>query len=184
MVTQRITGPETGNQDAFIELHQLGQSGGSAFKLDAHETGNVIELTAEVPGARDQDVAINLAGNLLTISVDKRAPDDGKRKHFSERSYGRLERSIQLPFAPDGKSVTADLENGVLTVRFPRVEAERAQRIAIGGSRTAASRERRAIGSSWEQKLTSEEPLTLTNVAGPGAARPAASAAPKTTSEQ
>jgi HSP20 family protein len=184
MVTQMITAPETGDQDAFTELHKLGQSGGSAFKLDAYETGSVIELTAEVPGARDQDVAINLAGNVLTISVEKRPPDEGKRKHFSERSYGRLERSIQLPFAPDGKSVTADLENGVLTIRFPRAEAERAQRIAIGGTRSTASRERRAIGSSWEQKLTSEEPLTLTNMAGPGAARPTGSTAPKTPSGQ
>lgn len=184
MVTQRITGPETGDRDAFIELHELGRSGGSTFALDAHETGNVIELTAEVPGARDQDVAISLAGNVLTISVDKSAPDEGKRKHFSERSYGRLERSIQLPFAPDGKSVTADLENGLLTVRFPRVEAQQPQRIAIGATRGAASRERRAIGSSWEQKLTSEEPLTLTNVAGTGAARPAASSAPKTPAGQ
>ena len=184
MVTQSITAPETGDQDSFIELHKLGQSGGSAFKLDAYESGNVIELTAEVPGARDQDVAIDLAGNVLTISVDRRAPDEGKRKHFSERSYGRLERSIQLPFAPDGKSVTADLENGVLTIRLPRVDAERTQRIAVGGTRPTASRERRAIGSSWEQKLTSEEPLTLTHVAGTSAARPVGPATPKTPSEQ
>lgn len=184
MVTQMLTGPDTGAQDAFIELHKLGQSDGSTFKLDAYETGNVIELTAEVPGARDQDVAIDLAGNLLTISVEKHAPDKGQRKHFSERSYGRLERSIQLPFAPDGKSVTAALDNGVLTVRLPRVESEGTQRIAIGATRPAASRERRAIGSSWEHKLTAEEPLTLTNVAGTGATRPAAAATPKTPSDQ
>ena len=184
MVTHRITAPETGDQDAFVELHKLGQSGGSAFKLDAYETGNVIELMADVPGARDQDVAISLAGNVLTISVDRRAPDEAKRKHFSERWYGPHERSIQLTFAPDGKSVTAELENGVLTVRLPRAEGERTQRIAIGAGRSATSYERRAIGSSWEQKLTSEEPLTLTNVAGTGVARPAGSAAPKSPSGQ
>lgn len=179
MVSQKIAAPETGDQSVFLELHKLDQSGGAAFVLDAHEAGNVVELTAEVPGVRDQDIEVNLDGNLLTIRVEKRAPDEGKRTHFSERSYGRLERSIQLPFAPDGKSVTANVDNGVLTLRFPRVEAERTHRIAVGGAQPETPPERRAIGSSWEKKLTSEEPLTLTNVAGTGAARPAPTTPPQ-----
>ena len=37
---------------------------------------------------------------------------------------------------------------------------------------------------SWEQKPTAEEPLTLTDVAGNGVARPTGSAARKTPSGQ
>jgi len=179
MVSQKITAPESDDQNLFLELHRLDRPGGSAFVLDAHEAGDVVELTAEVPGVRDQDIEVNLDGNLLTIRVEKNAPDESKRTHFSERSYGRLERSIQLPFAPDGKNVTAEVENGVLTLRFPRVEAERSHRIAVGGAQPETPPERRAIGSSWEKKLTSEEPLTLTNVASTGAARPGPAAPPK-----
>jgi HSP20 family protein len=180
MVAQKIMAG--GDQDAFHELHKLDQAraGTAAFLLDARESDSGIELTAEVAGVRDQDIEVNLDGNLLTISIERPAPDAGKRTHFSERFYGRLERSIQLPFAPDGNSVTAEVDNGVLTIRFKRVEEKQSHRIAIRGSQPNKPRESRAIGSTWEQKLTSEEPLMLTTVAGSGSIRPAQSGAVKT----
>lgn len=166
MVTQKITTATTDNHEAFLELHNLGQMGTSAFVLDAHEIDNVIELTAEVPGVQDSDIEVNLEGDMLTISVEKRAQSEGKRAHFSERSYGHFQRSIQVPFAPDADSVTADVENGVLVIRFPRVESERTRRIAVRGARPETGPENRAIGATWDEKSAAENELTLTDVAG------------------
>jgi HSP20 family protein len=171
MVTQKITAAAADEQDAFLELpRKLDEKGRSAFALEAHETDNVVELTAELPGVQESDIEASLEGNILTISVEKRGQSEGKRTHFSERSYGRFERSIQLPFAPDADSVTAEVENGVLLVRFPRVETERTRRIAIRGAHSGTDHERRAIGATWEREPAPEMPLTLTEVAGP--ARP------------
>src|SRR4028118_2425028 len=116
MVTQKITTAMADDHEAFLELHNLEQIAGSTFVLDAHEVDNVMETTAEVPGVQDSDIEVNLEVDILTISVEKRPPNEGKRTHFSERSYGHMQRAIQLPFAPDADSVTADLENGVLVV--------------------------------------------------------------------
>lgn len=165
MVSHGIT-PVADDHDAFLELpHKLDQMGKAAFLLDAYEADNVIELTAEVPGVRETDIEVSLEGDNLTISVEKRDQREGKQMHFSERSYGRFQRSIKLPFAPDADSVNADVENGVLVIRFPRVESERTHRIAIGGARAERDQDRSAIGSTWDKKSTAEKPLTLTDVA-------------------
>lgn len=159
--------PVADHGDAFIELpHKLDQMGRAAFLLDAYEGDKIIELTAEVPGATESDIEVTLEGDILTINVEKRAQGEGKRIHFSERSYGRFHRSIQLPFAPDADSVKASVENGVLVIRFPRVESERTHRITIGGARAETVQERSVIGSKWDEKSAAEKPLTLTSVAG------------------
>ena len=165
MVTQKITTATTDKREAFLELHKLDQMGTSAFVLDAHEIDNVIELTAEVPGVEDSDIEVNLEGDMLTISVEKRARSEGRVTHFSERSYGHFQRSIQLPFAPDADSVTADVENGVLVVRFPRVESERTRRIAVRAARPETDQQSRAIGATWDDESAAENELTLTDVA-------------------
>jgi HSP20 family molecular chaperone IbpA len=166
MVSQKITTATTDNGEAFLELHYLEQNGSSTFVLDAYEVENVIELTAEVPGVQDSDIEVNLEGDMLTISVEKRARSDGKRTHFSERAYGSLQRCIKVPFAPDADSVTAEVENGVLSVRFPRVEPEQTRRIAVRGAHRELGNESRAIGATWDQKPAAENASAQTQVAG------------------
>jgi HSP20 family molecular chaperone IbpA len=166
MVSQKITAATADNGEAFLELHYLEQNGSSTFVLDAYEVDNVIELSAEVPGVQDSDIEVNLEGDMLTINVEKRAQSDGKRTHFSERAYGSFQRCIKVPFAPDADSVTADIENGVLSVRFPRVEPEQARRIAVRGTQPEPGHGGRAIGATWDQKPEAENALALTEVAG------------------
>ena len=180
MVSQDIT-RATENQDAFLELpHKLDESGRAAPLLDAYETDNIIELTAESPGVLESDIEVDLEGDVLTISVEKRGgKSDAKQVHFSERCYGRFERSIKLPFAPDPDSVEASVENGVLVLRFPRVQSQRTHRIRIGGTQAKTKDERGAIGSKWDNKAPEEEPLSLTQVVRPSASAPDLSAVPR-----
>ena len=50
-----------------------------------------------------------------------------------ERGWGRFQRTVQLPFAPDPDQVRADCEHGVLTIRLPKqAQLERSRRIPIG----------------------------------------------------
>jgi HSP20 family protein len=168
MVTEKLAAATTDDQDAFLELpHKLDQLGRVAILLDAHEADNVIEFAAEVPGVRESDIEINLEGDILKISVEKRGQSEGKRMHFSERTYGQFHRSIKLPFSPDPSSVTAQLENGVLALRFPRVESNRTHRIPLARTHDQAEQGQSAIGAKWDGESADEEPLTLTKVTTP-----------------
>jgi HSP20 family protein len=167
MVSQTMT-QAVDEQNAFLELpRELNGPGRAALLLDAYEADNVVELTAEVPGVREGDMELHLEGDKLTISVDKRGRSEGKKLHFAERSYGRFHRSIKLPFSPDPSSVTAQLENGVLVLRFPRVESSRTHRIPLARTQGQAEQERSAIGNTWDGKSADQEPLDLTNVTTP-----------------
>jgi HSP20 family protein len=151
--------------DAFLELpHELNQSGEdgpegkhlATPRLDVYEADGMIEMTAELPGVSDQDIRICLDRDILTIDGEKRQEHTDKKAHFVERSYGVFERSIQLPFAPLPEQMTAECRDGVLTIRFPRVEAERSRKIPIGAAKSASPPPRKAIGEGWSGNKPAE----------------------------
>ena len=91
-------------------------------RIDCIETPDAVELTAELPGLTDKDVAVELTGDLITISGEKRAHSDRKDKDhtLSERSYGAFARSIRLPSDIDAPRSEATFADGVLKVTIPR----------------------------------------------------------------
>src|SRR3954447_7708636 len=93
-----------------------------------------IRVSAELPGLDEKDVEVLVDGDVLTIQGEKRAETEDKERRFTERTYGRFERVILLPFAVEEDKAEASFNNGVLTVTLPRsAQAEdRAKRIAIG----------------------------------------------------
>jgi HSP20 family protein len=102
-------------------------------RIDCSETPEAIELTAELPGLTDKDVAVELAGDLITISGEKRAQSDRKDKGYtlSERSYGAFARSIRLPSDIDASKSEATFANGVLKVTVPRKTKVKAQKVEV-----------------------------------------------------
>lgn len=156
-----------GDLDAFLELPRKMTRGGRASpRMDGHEADGMIEMIAEVPGVPESAIEVTLDGDVLTIGIEKGNQNEGKRVHFAERVFGRFKRSIQLPFAPDPDRVEAALQDGLLTIRFPRVDRDQSRRITICGARPEAQGER-AIGSGWPERATPNKPLTLDVKASP-----------------
>lgn len=162
MVSQ-FKAPADGKQDTFLELpRKMSHGGRSAPRIDAFEADGMIEMIAEVPGVPESAIDVSLDGDILTIEVDKGNDKEGRRALFSERVMGHFRRSIQMPFAPDPAKVEAALQDGLLTIRFPRVEQGRMHRIEVRGTQPGATGERSAVGSSWPERAeTPTEPLTL-----------------------
>ena len=142
--------------DPFLDLHRevnrlfddtfRGMGSGSSApgmmigvpRIDVHEAGENLEITAELPGVKQDDVDLRLEGDVLTISGEKRQEHEDKQAHIIERSYGSFSRSVQLPFQPDPDQVHADFENGVLKISLPRQgNQERSRRIQIGGTQAS-----------------------------------------------
>jgi HSP20 family protein len=109
--------------------------------FDVMETKDAYVLKADVPGVKEEELDLSVNGNLLTIS-GKREPDqpeDGDAYFAIERSCGSFARSFTMPESVDAAGVTADLKNGVLTVRIPKKPEAQPRRIAIGnGAQTRA----------------------------------------------
>jgi len=103
--------------------------------VEVVETDKDVRIAAELPGMDEKDVEISVTDDVLTIRGEKKAEIDDKDRHFSERYYGRFERSIPLPFEVEDDRAEASFENGVLTVTLPKSpKAEvKMKRIAING---------------------------------------------------
>jgi HSP20 family protein len=113
-------------------------NGGSAPRrwipaMDLVETDDRFVLKADLPGLADEDVKIDVEGDVLTISGERKSEHEDKRDGYVrvERSYGAFRRSLTLPEGVDPEAVTASFERGVLEVRIPKPEERKPRRVAI-----------------------------------------------------
>jgi len=92
--------------------------------VDVSEDADGIEITAELPGLKKDDVNIQIEDNVLTISGEKRLEKEQTDRNFHrlERRYGSFYRAIALPHGVATESADARFEDGVLHVRLPKRE--------------------------------------------------------------
>lgn len=113
--------------------------GGMMPKVDVSESEREIQIVAELPGLKQEDVELSVENDLLTLRGETSSSRDEKDKqyHLTERSYGRFERSFRLPETVDREKISASFDNGLLTVTLPKSERAqpKAKRIEIGRSK-------------------------------------------------
>ena len=108
-------------------------SRGTFPPISVFKSGDDHVLTAELPGAQKDAIEIEVKGDLLRI-FGERKPDFARQEvslHRHERSFGRFDRTVKLPFAIDAARVRASYENGVLSVTLPPLEADKPKKIAV-----------------------------------------------------
>ncbi len=105
-------------------------------KTDVSETEDAIEIVAEMPGVAEEDIGIELSGELLTIKGEKKQETEEKKKDYyrCERSFGSFQRSFAVPPSVDRDAIAADFDKGVLHVTMPKKpEAKgQAKKIPLG----------------------------------------------------
>jgi HSP20 family molecular chaperone IbpA len=100
--------------------------------VDISESENELVLQADVPGVRKDDIEINLDQDVLTISGRVALDDyDGLRPVYSEFNVGNFYRRFSLGETIDQAAISADMDEGVLTVRLPKKEAAQPRKITV-----------------------------------------------------
>jgi HSP20 family molecular chaperone IbpA len=100
--------------------------------IDIHEGPEGLILEADLPGAVEQDLRIQLEDNVLTLhaKVESPAPPEARLLH-EEYVLGDYQRSFILGDEVDRDRITAELTNGVLRLFLPRADRARTRRIEI-----------------------------------------------------
>lgn len=103
--------------------------------VEAAETDKEYKLTAELPGLTINDVTVECEGNMLTIRGAKQEEKttDDRRYHLWERSYGAFLRSFSFPNTIVPDDIKAEMKNGVLEVKIPKMTPAKvsARKIAV-----------------------------------------------------
>jgi len=100
-------------------------------RIDISEDKNNINVTAEIPGVKKENIKITLQDNILTIEGEKKKETEQKEKNFyrSERMFGSFKRSFTLPEEVDSEKVDAKFEDGMLQIQMkktaPKVKNEK-----------------------------------------------------------
>ena len=101
--------------------------------MDVAETPEQITIKAELPGIDAKQIDISLAGDILTIKVEKKSEREEKKEnyHLVERNYGSFSRSQALPAAVKPEKIDAKFQKGVLTITCPKKEPVKPKTIEI-----------------------------------------------------
>jgi HSP20 family protein len=99
--------------------------------IDVRANDEEIVFTADVPGLKESDLEITLDDGVLTIKGQRRFEGNGKDKVWLGRSYGAFSRAFTLPETVDPEKLSADLADGVLTVRVAQQPKVQPKKISI-----------------------------------------------------
>lgn len=118
-------------------LRQFGERLADWFapRSEAKASAAAYEIAVELPGVKQDDIEIALQEGVLTVTGEKRSArkEEGEDYFFSEREYGRFQRSFRLPPDADGDKISAAFSDGVLTLSVPKRggEAGKAKKIRV-----------------------------------------------------
>jgi HSP20 family protein len=113
-------------QKYFDDFSSFGFNFSETFspKIDISEEKDKINVVAEIPGVKKQDIKITLQDNILTIEGEKKQESEKKEKNYyrSERMFGSFKRSFTLPAEVDSEKVEAKFEDGMLNISLKKLE--------------------------------------------------------------
>jgi HSP20 family protein len=100
---------------------------------DIYETENEIVVKAELPEVKKEDLKINLDGNRLEITGERKFSEEIKREDFQrvERRYGQFLRSFTLPASVDTTKINAEFKEGMLLLTMPKREESKTKKIEV-----------------------------------------------------
>jgi HSP20 family protein len=99
--------------------------------VDIEETDDAWIIEAELPGAKQDDVNVEVRDSELTITGEIKERERTGVLRRRTRRVGQFEYRVTLPSQTDTENVEATLDGGVLTVRIPKPEQARARRIDV-----------------------------------------------------
>jgi HSP20 family protein len=113
-------------RDAVAQFEPLWKSedGLTVPAVDIVEKETAFEITAELPGIDEKDVAVEVANGSVTIRGQKQADTEERTKDYymSERRFGSFVRTFRIPEGVNEDGIEASFAKGVLSVTMPKTE--------------------------------------------------------------
>jgi HSP20 family protein len=102
--------------------------------VDVCETADAICIRIELPGVSASQIKIGLNSNKLRVYGEKKKRNSRQRivSHLcSERSYGHFNRVVPLRWTISVKDASAELNNGMLLIKLPKIKDRRGSEFKV-----------------------------------------------------
>lgn len=100
---------------------------------DIYETDEALAVVLEMPGVDKKDINVALENGVLRVDgqIDF-AKYDGMAPVYTEYNVGHYTRSFTLSNKINQEHISAQLDDGVLTLTLPKVKEAQSRKISIG----------------------------------------------------
>lgn len=100
---------------------------------DIYETDETLTVVMEMPGVEKKDLGVALENDLLRVDgrIDF-SKYEGMEPVYTEYNVGHYTRSFTLSSKIDQEKISAQLDDGVLTLTLPKGKDALPRQIAIG----------------------------------------------------
>ena len=101
--------------------------------VDVYQTDNDIVVQSTVAGVKPEELEVNITNESVTVKGTRRLEEKVKEKDYfyQECFWGKFSRSIILPQEIDPDRSTAELKNGILTIRMPKMHRKMAKKLKV-----------------------------------------------------
>jgi len=106
---------------------------GGHLPIDMYQTPDEVVVKASLPGVKPEDVAINIADDILTLKGKTNGSEEVKGEDYlyREHHHGSFVRSINIPHALQTDKAEATADNGILTITIPRAQEAKPKTIEV-----------------------------------------------------
>jgi HSP20 family protein len=116
----------------FDQAFGNGQSRRPSFPMDAYRRGEQFVVHFDLPGVDPDSIDLEVERNVLTVTAERRwQPHEGDDIIANERVQGAFRRQLLLGDTLNTEDITANYENGVLTLTIPVAEKAKPRKVEI-----------------------------------------------------
>ncbi len=118
--------PEDTPQDEWMETE-------GNLTVDVYQDKDDIVIKSTIAGVTEKDIDIEVTADMVTIRGEREVEEsvDADDYYYQELYWGAFSRSIVLPQEIDPDAAKADLKDGVLTIRLPKLERSKTKKLKI-----------------------------------------------------
>lgn len=101
--------------------------------VDVYDTSKHIVIQAPIGGAKRDDIEVTTEKDMVIIkgSRQRLEKEEINRFYTNECFFGNFKREIILPEETDPSRIEADMKEGVLTIKIPKIEREKKRKIEV-----------------------------------------------------
>jgi HSP20 family protein len=101
--------------------------------VNVAERENELVVTAELPGVKKDQVKVTFENGILTVDAQRKPYEPPKDAQIllNEMRIRDFSRSIKIDVEVDANNITAELEDGILSVTLPKMEEAKPKPIEV-----------------------------------------------------
>lgn len=100
--------------------------------VDIYQTEKDLVVQSAIAGVKIENLEITMEKDILTVKGRREKPYEETGDYFSQECYwGPFSREIILPAEVDPNQTVAEMKEGILTIRIPKILREKKRKIAV-----------------------------------------------------